>query len=67
MQKIAVSLTEAAELTSISKYTISRQIKRGALRVVRIGRRLVIPIAELEKLLQSKDGPAGAVRVQEEQ
>jgi excisionase family DNA binding protein len=54
MQKLSVSLKEAEELTSISRFTIRRQIKRGVLNVARVGRRLVIPVAELEKLIRLK-------------
>jgi excisionase family DNA binding protein len=52
MEKLGVSLDEAAKLTSVSTFTLRRQIKRGNLKVARIGRRLVIPLSELEKLIQ---------------
>jgi excisionase family DNA binding protein len=53
MEKICVSLDEAAKLTSISRFTLRRQIEKGALKVTRVGRRLVIPLAELERLVGS--------------
>ncbi len=56
MEKIGVSLDEAAKLTSVSAFTLRRQIKAGKLKVARVGRRLVIPVSELEKLLK----PVGA-------
>jgi excisionase family DNA binding protein len=56
VEKLGVSLDEAAKLTSVSVFTLRRQIKRGNLKVARVGRRLVIPVSELEKLLK----PAGA-------
>ena len=52
MDRIAVSLDEAEKLTSISRFTLRRQIKRGNLKVARVGRRLVIPVSELEKLVR---------------
>jgi excisionase family DNA binding protein len=55
MEKLGVSLDEAAKLTSVSAFTLRRQIKRGNLKVARIGRRVVIPLSELEKLVN----PAG--------
>jgi excisionase family DNA binding protein len=51
MEKLGVSLDEAAKLTSVSTFTLRRQIKCGNLKVARIGRRLVIPLSELEKLV----------------
>jgi excisionase family DNA binding protein len=55
MDKLSVSLDEAERLTSISTFTLRRAIKRGDLKVGRVGRRLVIPLSELEKLVR----PAG--------
>lgn len=52
MEKLGVSLDEAAKLTSVSAFTLRRQIKRGNLKVARVGRRLVIPVTELEKLVR---------------
>lgn len=52
MERIGFSLDEAAKLTSVSTFTLRRQIKCGNLKVARVGRRLVIPISELEKLVR---------------
>lgn len=67
MEKLSVSLAEAEELTSISRFTIRRQIKLGVLNVARVGRRLVIPVAELEKLVRPAGNHAPAVAVTKEQ
>lgn len=56
MEKLAVSLAEAEELTSVSRFTLRRQIKRGVINVARVGRRLVIPVSELKKLIRPGDG-----------
>ena len=52
MEKLGVSLDEASKLTSVSTFTLRRQIKTGNLKIARVGRRLVIPASELEKLLR---------------
>jgi excisionase family DNA binding protein len=52
MEKLAVSLAEAETLTSVSRFTLRRQIKRGLLKVSRVGRRIVIPLSELQKLIR---------------
>ncbi len=52
MEQISVSLRQAEQMTSISRFTLRRQIKRGVLRATRVGRRLVIPITELRKLIE---------------
>jgi hypothetical protein len=61
MEKLSVSLAEAEEMTSISRFTLRRQIKQGLLNTARVGRRLVIPVAELEKLIRTV-GPADCKR-----
>jgi excisionase family DNA binding protein len=58
MEKLSVSLAEAERLTSVSRFTLRRQIKRGVLNFARVGRRLVIPLAELQKLITPKEQPA---------
>lgn len=49
---LAVDLVEAERLTSLSRYTLRRYIKRGWLRATHCNRRLVIPLSELERLVQ---------------
>lgn len=51
MERLGLSLEEAAKLISVSAFTLRRQIKRGNLKVARVGRRLVIPLPELQKLM----------------
>lgn len=53
MERLCYSLIEASELTSLSVFSIKRQIRRGNLRVSRIGRRVVIPAADLEKFVRN--------------
>jgi len=61
MEPLAVDVKEAARLTSLSVRTIRRYIKTGGIRpVVRIGRRLLIPIASLRALIDQHP-PVGTV------
>ena len=53
MERLCYSLTEASELTSLSVFSIKRQIRRGNLRVSRIGRRVVITAADLERFIRT--------------
>jgi excisionase family DNA binding protein len=61
MRKIAFGIREASELLGIHFNTLHRAIKRGEVKAVRVGQRVLIPAAELERLgLLSKENPAGA-------
>lgn len=53
---LAVDVREAARLTSLSTFTIRRYIRRGQLRAIRLGRRVVVPLESLENLV--RDGPS---------
>lgn len=53
MEPLAVDVHEAARLTSLSARTIRRHIRLGRLRVVRVGRRLLVPMESLRALLGS--------------
>jgi excisionase family DNA binding protein len=50
---IAVSFERASQLTSISKNSLRRAAKNGALRTVRFGRRRIIPFSALNDLLRN--------------
>jgi excisionase family DNA binding protein len=52
MEPLAVDLREAARLTSLSMRSLRRYIKTGRIRGVRIGRRVLIPLDSLRRLLQ---------------
>jgi len=49
---LTIGLREAAELTSLSHWTLRQYIREGRLRAVRIGRRVLIEPAELERLVE---------------
>lgn len=52
MTKLSVGLQEAQDMTGISHFTFRRMVRNGTLKGVRVGRRLLIPVTELEKLVK---------------
>jgi excisionase family DNA binding protein len=60
MEPMAVSLKQAAEMLSVSTFTLRRMIKRKAIRTTNISRRVVIPMTELRRLVRPQDGEASA-------
>lgn len=50
MDRILYSLKEAAEQLSVCVSTVEQLIAQGELQVRRLGRRILIPRSELEKL-----------------
>ena len=47
---LAVTFETAEQMTSVSRFTLRKYVKTGRLKVVRVGRRVVIPVSELEKM-----------------
>lgn len=58
--KLAYSKAEAAKLLGLHENSVSNAIRRGELRAVRLGTRVLIPRGELERLLGEpiKEPPA---------
>lgn len=52
MEPLAVDVREAARLLSLSPHTIRAYISKGRIRAVRVGRRVLIPVVELERLVR---------------
>lgn len=52
MEPLAVDIREAGRLTSLSPHTIRAYVRKGKIRAVRVGRRLLVPIASLQDLLR---------------
>ena len=52
MEAIAVDVGTAAKLTGLSEHTLRRYIGKGWLGVTRCGRRVVIPVESLQKLVR---------------
>jgi len=57
---VAFSVEEVANLLGLHVNTVRRAVWRGHVRAVRIGRRVLIPRAEVERLLgQPVEDPGG--------
>jgi excisionase family DNA binding protein len=56
--KLALSIVEAATALSVSAKTIHRLIRRNRIHSVKIGKRRVVPVAELERLLSEGARPS---------
>jgi len=54
MEPLSVSVVEAGRLLSISPRTVRRYILRRRLPAIRIGRRLLVPLDSLRKLVQEE-------------
>jgi excisionase family DNA binding protein len=52
MSSLCVGIKEAAAMLSLSRWTIRAMIREGRLPAVRIGRRVLIERAELERLVE---------------
>jgi excisionase family DNA binding protein len=50
MSTLSVDFETAEQMTGVSRFTLRKYVKTGRLRVVRVGRRVVIPVSELEKM-----------------
>ena len=51
----AYSVAEAAELLSVSQWSIREACRRGEIRCVRLGRRIIIPADALDELLAATE------------
>ncbi len=49
--RLSLSPTEAAEALGLCRATVYNMVARGDLRTVKIGRRTLIPVTELTRLL----------------
>ncbi len=50
MEPLAVDVREAARLLSVSPHSIRRWIRTGRLHAIRLSRRVLVPVAECERL-----------------
>lgn len=62
MEKLAYSKAETAKLLGLHENSVTNAIRRGEIRAVRLGARVLIPRTELARLLGEaiKEPPAGA-------
>jgi excisionase family DNA binding protein len=53
MEQLAMGLRQAAEAVGLSHWTLRAYARQGKIRAVRIGRRLLIEPAELQRLIEA--------------
>ena len=53
-ERLAVGIDEAAEMLGVGRSTLHRYVRAGLIPHVRIGRRIVIPLAALERWLNEQ-------------
>lgn len=59
VEKIAFSIAEVAKLTGVHENTVKNWERRGEIKTVRLGARILVPRHELERLgLLPKQNPA---------
>lgn len=56
--RLMLGIAEAAERIGVSAGFLRLEIRRGALSAKRLGRRVLISVAELERYLQPDDEPS---------
>jgi excisionase family DNA binding protein len=54
----ALSITEAAKRLGVHRETLRAAIARGEIPAGRVGRRWLVPVAAIERLLAGRAGPA---------
>ncbi len=52
MTKLSVGLEEAQEVTGLSQHLLRKMVVRGTLKAARVGRRILIPLSELERIVK---------------
>jgi excisionase family DNA binding protein len=51
---LAVTVADAAQMTTLNQWTIRDLIKKGRLKGTRVGKRILVPVRELEKLVNGE-------------
>ena len=59
-RKLTLTVEEAATLIGISRAQAYRCVRRGQLRAVQLGRRIVVPVVAIEELLSTSINPDDA-------
>jgi excisionase family DNA binding protein len=59
LERVAYSVMNAAAACDLSGRTLRRAIRAGELRAARIGSRLIVPRAELERFIADRIDPEG--------
>ena len=50
MDQLAVDVREAGRLLSISPYTVRAYIRKGYIRSVKVGARVIVPVEEIHRV-----------------
>jgi excisionase family DNA binding protein len=50
MTQLSVGLVEAEQMTGVSRHTWRMMVKQNKVRAARVGRRILIPMSELERV-----------------
>ena len=59
-KKRVMTVDEAAEALGLSRNSAYEAVKRGDIPTIRIGRRIIVPIAALERLLETAEQGAAS-------
>ena len=51
IERRTLSIMEAGDILGLRRFAMDGAIKRGEIQVLRFGRKIVVPIAEVERLL----------------
>lgn len=54
VEEMAVSPAEAARRLYVSKAHVYRMVQSGDVRAARLGKRILIPVSELERILEAR-------------
>lgn len=54
LQVLAVAVSEASRLLSLSEFTVRAYVRRGVLPSIRLGRRILIPVSALMEVIRRK-------------
>jgi excisionase family DNA binding protein len=58
--RLAVSVSEAARMTTLSRGTIRSYARNGRIKAVKVGRRTLVPVTTLEELIREGVEPRKA-------
>jgi excisionase family DNA binding protein len=57
--KLTFSINESARILSVSRDSVLRAVKRGEIRTVKFGRRVLVPRVELERVVGERPAREG--------
>ena len=53
MTKVSVSIAEASEMTGLSAQMFRKLIRAGKIKAAHVGRRVLVPIGEIERMTKA--------------